>query len=114
MVESPRRWAAASAAVASSVYVCIVALLLLRIQDSSDPMDSAAQWVAIPVQVMAIVLVALLLSGRRLAPGPERAAWWCVLAFAAGSPIATYVWNVFRPDSGKEARTACISRTIGP
>lgn len=98
-------WVCAGAAAASWLYAIVIGFALTNVHSASPFLGQLADWGAMPVQILACVLVAVLLGGRKVAPGPKRWAWWCVLAAAAGSLLATYVWNIFRVGGSKEVLT---------
>jgi len=65
----------------------------------SDQLDPIAEWVALPVQSLALMLEVSLLCSRRLLPQSQRPTWWWVLAFTILSPVATVVWNTSPRDA---------------
>src|SRR5450631_1158010 len=74
-------WVTFIAAAVSWSYACAVGLLFLQAHGKPAQMDWIAQWVAMPVQLLAFALVASLLCGRGLIPARMRGPWWFVLAF---------------------------------
>ena len=86
----------------SWAYTISIPLVFALNDQHSQPMEFLALWMAIPVQSVTLLLVGWLLLGRGLTPNPQRTLWWLVLAFTALSPVATYVWNTFRPSMVRE------------
>jgi len=56
-----------------------------------------ADWVAAPVQVLALIISAVVAVGRRGTRGHTATIWTLVCAFSGMNLVATVVWNEWRP-----------------
>ncbi len=79
------------------LYASVIAALFFAHSRWPENLDwvasAAAEWVAIPCQIVALALITRLLRGRGV-QGSRRRAWWMTAFFAAGAFIATVVWNL--------------------
>ena len=95
-------WICVGVAAGAWIYAVIVGFALMRLPWPSSQSNQLAAWVAIPVQLPALLLVVALLARRDSLQDRERRAWWWVLVFTALSPMARYLWNVVRLPSDHE------------
>jgi len=89
------------AAFAAIAYVTCAWIALALLPAAAPASDTLAQWIGLPVELVAGALTATLWRTRRAARPPERVAWALLCAFSVAAPIATFVWNFWRnSDSG--------------
>jgi signal transduction histidine kinase len=64
--------------------------------------DAVAPWIALPLQVLAMVSVGWLLIDRSLAHGAMRRFWWLILGFTSLNTLANWLWNIPRTVTAHE------------
>ena len=77
--------------------------VLFQFSDRPQQFDTAADWIALPLQLAAIFLIGLLLYDSRRSSQSLRGVWSLVLSYVVVSVAATCVWNWFRHGNGKES-----------
>ena len=80
-------------AIFAAVYAVGSCAMLALAQQSPYARGSFADWIALPVQLIAIASSAAVARGRWRTPGLTGLVWACVCAFSAMSLVATYGWN---------------------
>src|ERR1019366_8453278 len=95
-------WICVGVAAGAWIYAGTVGIAFMRLQWPSGQSNRIVEWIAIPVQLSALLLVVALLVRRGSLQERERRTWWWVLVFTALSPLACYIWNTVRLDSGRE------------
>jgi signal transduction histidine kinase len=69
---------------------------------SAEQLVICADWLAVPLQLVALILLSWMVWGRGLASNRQRKVWVLVWAYVALSLISTYVWNWYRPTASTE------------
>jgi PAS domain S-box-containing protein len=87
------------AAFVASIYVATAAIILAICPAGSSGAERLAEWIAVPVEALAVGLTATLWRLRRMASAPERVAWVLLCLFCIVASIATLVWNTWRTES---------------
>ena len=83
-------------------YALAIPIIFDRFGLPPEQVAGFAPWIALPVQLLAMLSVAWLIFDRRRSPQPMRAFWWLILAFTALNLLANYVWNLPRDRHGRE------------
>ncbi|MEP6885727.1 MAG: ATP-binding protein [Gammaproteobacteria bacterium] len=96
------RLTSSAIAAASWAYVLAIPFIFELNEQRSQPLEFLATWMAIPVQIVTLLLLGWLLLGRGLASHSQITRWRVVLTFTLLSLVATYVWNTYRPNLVRE------------
>lgn len=78
-------------------YAVVAAVLLGLCPGFPAVSDAVSEWIAIPIQLVALGLCATVAARRFGSSDLTRASWALASAFSALSLVATYVWNLWRP-----------------
>ncbi len=83
-------------------YALAIPIIFDRFGPQPEQVAAFAPWIAVPVQILAMLSVGWLLFDRARAPQAMRAFWWLILAFTTLNLLANYVWNLPRDRHGRE------------